>query len=68
MALGQTSGRLTFLDTRAADADGEMEVAAFEYTEEEARFASFTEFLRDDLKLQLDIVRHERQGDSDADS
>jgi hypothetical protein len=68
VALGQTSGRLTFLDTRAVDADGEMEVAAFEYTEEEARFASFAEFLKDDLKLQLDIIEHEREGDSDTDS
>jgi len=65
VALGVTGGRLAFLDPRTVRADGEMDLVAFEYTQEEHRFGSFAEFLRHDLNLQREIIKDEREGQSD---
>jgi hypothetical protein len=62
IALGETSGRLAFLDPRTVGADGEMELVTFEYTQEEDRFPTFADFFVADLALQKRIVEKLRQG------
>ncbi|AGC47879.1 hypothetical protein MYSTI_06606 [Myxococcus stipitatus DSM 14675] len=62
VALGETSGRLAFLDKRVVSSNGELELATFEYTRQEDRFPSFAEFLADELRIDRELIKDERDG------
>jgi len=63
--LGEYEDNYVVLDPNSVRPDGEMDFVAFYYGEEEERFEDLTSFLREDLRLTLEMIRDEKEGVDD---
>ena len=63
--LGKHEDNYVVLDPSFVRPDGEMDFVAFYYGEEEERFEDLTSFLREDLRLTLEMIRDEKEGVDD---
>jgi hypothetical protein len=60
--LGDDITNFLVIDPRKVRADGEMDFVTFDYAEQEEKFKSFAEFLRDQLKTQNALVKEAKKG------
>lgn len=59
---GEDENHFLVLDPRTARADGEMDFIDFDYTEDFARYGTFTEFLRHDLEITRKLIARQVDG------
>jgi len=65
--MGEGEPAYLILDPRKVRKDGEMEFIEYEYAEKTKRFKDFISFLRNDLKVERQLLEEEKKGTSEED-
>lgn len=60
--LGETSSRVLVFDRRTRRQDGELEVVAYDNTNEDGRYPTFADVLRKDLEVTREAIEQEKDG------